>query len=135
MHSLDPTEDFAIRLVRRFLLLCEHPRTRRHMLRLVRESTKSGPDGPRLYRWVNRALLHPVAQRRVRPMSAMKVELVASQLIGLALMRYVLEVEPIASASVDDVVRLAAPSVSAALQGEESLASVVRPPARAQVRA
>ncbi|TNM39555.1 hypothetical protein FHP29_11775 [Nocardioides albidus] len=130
MHSLDPTEDFAIRLLRRFLLLCEHPRTRQRMLRLVRQSTQVGPDAPKLYGWINRAVLNPRFQPVVerRALSAMKAELVASQLIGLAMTRYVLRLEPIASASVDEVVRLAAPSLSAALQGEDAFSpAAVRP--------
>ncbi|KRB74057.1 hypothetical protein ASE01_18865 [Nocardioides sp. Root190] len=129
MHSLDPTEDFVIRLVRRFLLLCEHPRTRQRMLQMVRQSTRLGPEAPRLYGWINRAVLNPRFQPMVerRAMSAMKAELVASQLIGLAMTRYVLKLEPLASASVDDVVRMAAPSVAAALQGEDAFSAVVRP--------
>lgn len=131
MHSLDPTEDFAIRLLRRFLLLCEHPRTRQRMLQLVRQSTRMGPGAPRLYGWINRAVLNPrfqpVLERRA--MSAMKAELVASQLIGLAMTRYVLKIEPLASASVDEVVRMAAPSIAAALQGEDAFDHVVRPAA------
>ena len=129
MHSLDPTEDFAIRLLRRFLLLCEHPRTRQRMLQLVRQSTRMGPGAPRLYGWINKAVLNPrfqpVLERRA--MSAMKAELVASQLIGLAMTRYVLKIEPLASASVDEVVRMAAPSIAAALQGEDAFDHVVRP--------
>ncbi|GAA4825304.1 hypothetical protein ACFQ0K_18320 [Nocardioides caeni] len=134
MHSLDPTEDLAIRLLRRFLLLCEHPRTRQRMLRLVRQSTRLGPGGPRLYGWINRAVLNPRFQPLVerRALSAMKAELVASQLIGLAMTRYVLKIEPLASASVDDVVRMAAPSIAAALQGEDAFTAVVHPEERAQ---
>lgn len=128
MHSLDPTEDFAIRLLRRFLLLCEHPRTRQRMLQMVRQSTRMGPGAPRLYGWINKAVLNPrfqpVLERRA--MSAMKAELVASQLIGLAMTRYVLKIEPLASASVDEVVRMAAPSIAAALQGEDAFDHVVR---------
>lgn len=129
MHSLDPTEDFAIRLVRRFLLLCEHPRTRQRMLRLVRQSTQVGPDAPKLYGWINRAVLHPrfqpVVERRAMP--AMKAELVASQLIGLAMTRYVLKIEPLASAPVDDVVAMVAPAVTAALQGPDTYLASDRP--------
>ncbi len=42
MRSLDPTEDLAIQLVRRFLLLCEHPRTGERMLRLVDRAAQPG---------------------------------------------------------------------------------------------
>lgn len=120
MRSLDRNEDFAIRLVRRFLLLCEHPQTRSMVMRMVRQSTKEGPDAPRLYRWINRAVLHPALAKRGLPDSALKVELVASQLVGLAMVRYVLEVEPMASASVEEVVHLTAPVVSAVLAGNDA---------------
>ena len=45
----------------------------------------------------------------------MKTELLAAQLIGIAVLRYVVKVEPMASASVDEVVDLAAPSIRATL--------------------
>ena len=60
VRSLEPAEDLAITLVRRFLLLCESPRTRRTMLRMVRGSTGNARAGRRFYRVVNRAVLSPV---------------------------------------------------------------------------
>lgn len=123
MRSLDPTEDFAIQLVRRFLVLCEHPRTRERMLRIVERSPRAGADAPRILRWLNRALLLPRIRRGARPLSAMKWELVVSQLLALATMRYLVKLEPIASASRDDVVRMAAPGVLAVLQGPDDVFS------------
>lgn len=125
MRSLDPTEDFAITLVRRFLVLCEHPRSRDRMLRVVRRSMQPGEDAPRVYRWLNRAVLHPRMQHGDRTMSALKWELVASQLFAIATMRYLLELEPIASASRDDVVTMAAPGVLAVLQGTDVFSALV----------
>ncbi len=121
MRSLDTTEDFAIQLTRRFLVLCEHPRTSRRMLKLVARSSEPGDDALRIYRWLNRALLLPRMRRGTRPMSAIKWELVASQLFGLATMRYLIELEPVASADRDDVVRLAAPGILAILQGADDI--------------
>lgn len=119
MRSLDPTEDFAIQVVRRFLVLCEHPRTRDRMLRIVARSSQSGDDAPRILRWLNRALLLPLMRRGTRPLSTMKWELVVSQLFGMATMRYLLELEPIASASREDVVSMTAPGVLAVMQGPD----------------
>ncbi len=116
MRSLEPAEDLAITLVRRFLLLCESPRTRRTMLRMVRGSTGNARAGRRFYRVVNRAVLSPVMRTRGVQASAMKSELIASQLIGIAVLRYVVKVEPMASASVDEVIELAAPSIRATLR-------------------
>jgi hypothetical protein len=49
--------------------------------------------------------------------SALRYELVCGQLVGLAMMRYVLQVEPVASTPVDDLVRQFAPAVRATLRG------------------
>ena len=121
MRSLDPTEDFALQLVRRFLALCEHPRTRGRMLRVVARSSQPGDDAPRIFRWLNRALLLPQMRRGSRPISAMKWELVASQLFGMATMRYLHELEPIASADRETVVAMVAPGVLAVLQGPDEV--------------
>jgi hypothetical protein len=110
-------DDLAVRMVRRFLLLCESPRTHGRMVRLVRGSVGSARAGRVLYRAINRSVVNPVARASGVHASAMKLELVASQLVGIAMLRYVIEVEPMASASVEDVVALAAPAIRATLQG------------------
>lgn len=121
MRSLDPTEDLAIQLVRRFLVLCEHPRTSERMLRLVERAPRAGEEAPRLLRWLNRALLMKRMRRGTRPMTTLKWELVASQLLALATGRYLVKLEPLASASIDEVVAVAAPGVLAVLQGPDEV--------------
>jgi len=109
--SLDPAEDFSRVLVRRFLVLCESPRTRRRMLRLVKGSNGSARAGRRLYALINRLVLNPVVVRTPLPATSIRWELVVSQLIGIAMLRYVVRLEPIASASIEEVVELSAPSI------------------------
>ncbi len=116
VRSLEPAEDLAITLVRRFLTLCESPRTRRTMLKMVRGSTGNARAGRRFYSVVSRVVVSPALRSRGLQVSAMKTELVAAQLIGVAVLRYVVKVEPMASASVDEVVDLAAPSIRATLR-------------------
>lgn len=134
MPSLDPVDDLAEVLVRRFLTLCESPRTRERMLTMVRGSTGSARAGRRLYAVINRLVLHPRVQRTGVPTSTLRWELVASQLVGIATLRYVVELEPMASLPVEDVVRLAAPAVAAVLrqapEGAEEVAAEERPPRR-----
>jgi hypothetical protein len=48
---------------------------------------------------------------------ALRGNLMASQLVGLVLVRYVVRLEPLASASQDDVVRLVAPNIQRYLTG------------------
>ena len=107
--------DFTERLLRRFLLVCENPRTRRRALALVQGSVNSAGAGRRFYAMVNRIVLNPVARAMGVETSAVRMELVGSQLIGLAMIRYVLKVEPIASLSVEELVALMAPPLRQAL--------------------
>ncbi len=111
------SSDFTERLLRRFLLLCESPRTQRRALALVKGSVSNARAGKAFYALVNRVVLNPVAKSMGIETSAIRLELVGSQLIGLAMIRYVLKVEPIASLSVDDLVVLMAPPLRAALGG------------------
>jgi hypothetical protein len=116
--------DFVERVLRRFLLLCENPRTRRRALALVRGSVGNARSGRRFYALVNRAVLNPVARATGIETSAVRIELLGAQLIGLAMLRYVLEVEPVASLPIDDLVPLMAPPLRAALFGTPAAAPV-----------
>ena len=81
----------------------------------MRGSVSNARAGRRFYALVNRIVLNPVARSMGMETSAIRLELVGSQLIGLAMIRYVLKVEPIASLSVDDLVELMAPPLRQAL--------------------
>jgi hypothetical protein len=115
-ESEDLETDFSVRLVRSFLALCENPRTRAGMLRMVRASVGSARAGQAFYRVLNRSVVNPAARATGIHASAMRVELICGQLVGLAMMRYVLQVEPVASAPADLVVRRFAPAIRAVLQ-------------------
>lgn len=116
-RGADPVEraDLTERVLRRFLLVCENPRTRRRALALVRGSVSNARAGRRFYAFVNRLVLNPVARSLGVETTAVRLELVGSQLIGLAMTRYVLEIEPIASLEIDELVPLLAPPLRQAL--------------------
>jgi hypothetical protein len=48
----------------------------------------------------------------------MRSNLVASQMVGLMLVRYVIRLEPLASATEDEVIRLVSPNIQHYLTGE-----------------
>jgi hypothetical protein len=112
----EATRDFADRLLRGFLALCENPRTRQGMLRMVQASVGSARAGRRFYRMLNRTVVNPAARATGMHASALRIELVCGQLVGLAMMRYVLEVEPVASVPAEDLVRQFAPAIRATLK-------------------
>jgi hypothetical protein len=111
------SNDLTERVLRRFLLLCESPRTRRRVLALVQGSVSNASAGRRFYALVNRLVLSPVLRAAGVQTSAVRMELVGAQLVGLAMMRYVLKVEPIASLDVDDLVPMMAPALRQTLTG------------------
>ena len=116
------SNDLTERVLRRFLLLCESPRTQRRALALVQASVSNASAGRRFYALVNRLALSPVLRAAGVQTSAVRVELVGAQLVGLAMMRYVLKVEPIASLDVDDLVPMMAPALRQTLTGRADAA-------------
>ena len=66
---------------------------------------------------LNRTVVNPAARATGVHASALRIELVGGQLVGLAMMRYVLQVEPVASTPVDEIVRQFAPAIRATLRG------------------
>ena len=95
------------------------------MLALVKGSVSNGRAGKRLYALINKVVLSPVARTMGVETSAVRLELVGAQLIGLAMIRYVLKVEPIASLDIDDLVPLMAPPLRQALNGRTPAAEPV----------
>ena len=112
----DSATDFSVRLLRTFLTLCENPRSRQRMLKMVQSSVGSGSDRA-LYRMLNRTVVTPTARATGIQASALRYELVCGQLVGLAMMRYVLEVEPVASTSTDEIIQVFAPAIRSTLKG------------------
>lgn len=117
-ESLDVRDhDFSDRLIRRWLSLCENPRTRGTVLKLVKGSVGSHRAGLRFYAILNRTVVTPLAKAAGVHTSALRIELVCAQLVGLSMMRYVLEIEPVASMEADALARKFAPAIRATLQG------------------
>ena len=110
--------DTAERLINRFMSLCENPRTSERMLNLVKGSLSHEGSGRRFYSVFNSLVLSPVMRLGGLKTSALRGELVASQLVGLAMMRYVIKVEPMCSVDRAVVVEMMAPAVRAALKGD-----------------
>jgi hypothetical protein len=105
------------RIARRFFELCENPRTNARMMRVLRSSADSAVGGRLLVAVLSRAVFNPLLRSRRIDQAAAKFELLAAQLGGIAVLRYVTRMEPIASMPVDDLVRLVSPSLQATLNG------------------
>ncbi len=106
----DPAE-VGERLVRGFLRIWGDPVMRQPLLILLR-SAIDGEGGAELLRgFVSDAVVRRVSEGLSQPVDPLRVTAAASQLIGLAIVRYVVGLEPLASASDEEVVALVGPVV------------------------
>ena len=104
-------------LVRLFLSIWEDPEARETALGIVR-SAVTNEGAARMFReFVTSAILNVVVGATQASDPELRASLVASQLVGLAFTRYVVGLEPIANASVDELVAAIGPTVQRYLDG------------------
>ncbi|MBJ7357925.1 TetR family transcriptional regulator [Nocardioides sp.] len=106
----------AERMLRVFLSVWDDPDLRLPLLSVVRSLVD--PEGPRLMRdGFVPVVLGPVGVALGIDRPELRMPVVASQVFGLIIMRYVVALEPIASMSADDVVAIYAPTIQRYLTG------------------
>jgi AcrR family transcriptional regulator len=100
------------RLVRTFLSVWDSPRGAAAAA-LVRSALQHDWSARMLREFlVSQILRHAIKELKLDPEEApVRATLVATQMIGLAMIRYILKVEPLASLPSEDVVRMVGPTV------------------------
>lgn len=121
IFSADP-EDVSDRLVRTFLEVWESPVTGPAMIGFLR-TVVANDAGSRLAREffavrIVRTVMRELGAGVVEEEAPYRVLLVSSQLFGLALTRYVLRLDAIATVDAEEVARAVAPTVERYLFGE-----------------
>jgi AcrR family transcriptional regulator len=110
-------DGLGVRLIETFLSIWEDPKARMPLLAVVRSGLASESSGNLLADGMLRMIFPPVAQALGTPDAQLRVQLVASQLLGLVVARYVLALEPLASLPPEEVVRLLGPTLQRYLTG------------------
>lgn len=105
------------RIARTFLTLWDRPETRDPLLGLIRSAMTHDLAAEMLRGFVTEALLGRIAATLGAPDARLRTSLVGSQLVGVAMLRYVVRIEPLASADVDAVVAWVAPTLQRYLTG------------------
>ena len=112
---LDPDArdlDSAERLVRRFFDACESPEKRVRTDRLLRRGARSALRGKKRYSMLNRLVASRFARMVGFDSRAKKMQLISAHLLGLAYIRYVFEIEPIASMDLEELIGVSVPVVN-----------------------
>jgi AcrR family transcriptional regulator len=103
------------RLVRVTLRMLDDPETRDQLADMVRAGAGASKATASIREFLESAVVDRVVSFLGVPDARMRVTLATSYLLGVATARYVLQLEPLASASEDDIVAMVAPAVQAAL--------------------
>ncbi|MFJ4007288.1 TetR family transcriptional regulator [Streptomyces sp. NPDC090023] len=113
-----PLDTVGERLTRFVLGVWENPATRTPLLAIVRSAVNNDTAAAVFRRLIAAQLLRRIAGRLDVPDAELRVELAAAQLVGTAMLRYVIKVEPLASADLERIVARLALVVQGHLTGE-----------------
>jgi len=112
-----PTDVVGERLTRFIFGVWENPTTRTPLLAIVRSAVNNEAAAAVFRRLVASQLLRRIAAQLDRPDAELRAELAAAQLVGCAMLRYVIKVDPLASADVEQIIARVAPVVQGHLTG------------------
>lgn len=105
------TEGIGERLARYFIGVWENPATRAPLLAVVRSALTNETAAKVLRMFVLRRLLERVAAELDVPDPTFRAELAASHMVGIAILRYVIKAEPLASADPEQIIEMVAPTL------------------------
>ncbi len=109
-------DELPHRLTALFFRVWEVEETRQALLGQLRMALTDDRPPP-IREFIASALLERVAERLDGPDTQFRVELVASHLVGVAILRYLMRLEPLASTDIDRLVEELTPRVASYLLG------------------
>lgn len=112
-----PLDQVGERLARFVFGVWENPTTRKPLLAIVRSAVNNDTAAAVFRRLVASQVLRRIAGRLDLPDAELRAELAAAQLVGCAMLRYVIKVEPLASADLELIIARVAPVVQGHLTG------------------
>ncbi|MFI6278138.1 TetR family transcriptional regulator [Streptomyces sp. NPDC050988] len=112
-----PLDGVGERLARFFFGVWENPATRKALLAIIRSAVNNEVAASVFRRLISAQLLRRVAAQLDAPDAELRAELAAAQLVGIAMLRYVIKVEPLASANPEQIIARVAPVVQSHITG------------------
>ncbi|WP_326817300.1 TetR family transcriptional regulator [Streptomyces sp. NBC_01762] len=105
------TNGLGERLARYFIGVWENPASRAPLLAIMRSALTHEAAAKVLRGFVLRRLLERIAESLDVPDATFRAELAASHMIGIAMLRYVIKAEPLASVEPEKIVAMVAPTL------------------------
>ena len=106
-----PLRDCVQALVRTYLTLVDSDGSRNALLALVRSAVSNERAAAMLREFLTAELLPLITRLTRNEQAQLRASLVVAQLIGIAMLRHVLRIEPLARATPDEIVALVAPAI------------------------
>ncbi|ARP70810.1 TetR family transcriptional regulator [Streptomyces pluripotens] len=110
-----PLDGVGERLTRFVFGVWDNPTTRKPVLAIVRSAVNNETAAAVFRRLIVSQLLRRIAAQLELPDAELRAELAASQLVGAVMMRYVIRLEPLASADLEQLIARVAPVVQSHL--------------------
>lgn len=108
--------DAARALVRVYLHIVDSDKSRNALLALLRSAVSNEKAAAMLREFLTAELLSIIGRLTDHPDAPLRASLIAGQLVGIAMMRHIVRVEPLVRASPDEIVALVAPVIEQYLQ-------------------
>jgi AcrR family transcriptional regulator len=105
------------RLTRVFFEAWEQPESRAPLLAILRGAATHDESAHLVRQFIQGQVYSEIAASLDQPDAELRIDLAMGQLLGLAYLRHILRVEPIASTPVADLIGRVAPVISAHLSG------------------
>ncbi len=115
-------EGVGERLTRTFLGIWDSPDGRSRIAAILGAAVVNEAGARMVREFITRELLGRVAAELTVDRPELRASLAASHMVGIAMIRIVIGVEPLASADADEIVAIVAPTIQRYLTGEEPTA-------------
>ncbi|MFJ9909568.1 TetR family transcriptional regulator [Streptomyces sp. NPDC101152] len=112
-----PLDGVGERMTRFVFGVWENPTTRTPLLAILRSAVTNETAATVFRGLIASQLMRRVAAQLDAPDGELRVELAAAQLVGCAMMRYVIKLEPLASADMEQLIARVSPVVQGHLTG------------------
>jgi AcrR family transcriptional regulator len=110
-------DEIGARLAKVFFELWEEPASRAPLLAILRGAATHAESANLVRQFIQGQLYRQMAAELSGPDAELRIDLAMSQLLGIAYLRHILRVEPIASTPMDELVARVAPVITDHLAG------------------